>query len=268
MTAAELRDRLQRHLRTGGQLWLFLDYDGTLVPIAPTPDQARPDAELLVLLAGLARHPAMRVAILSGRSLATLQAFLPVPGLILAGLYGAEVQFPGEAGPVLRAPREAHAVAAQVKAAWAELVAGRTGFLVEDKGLAIALHARFAEAAEADGVLSRARAAAESAMPAAGYRLLDGERFLEIAPAVAHKGWAVRWLLEVRPLADGLPVYFGDDDKDEAAFAEVLAWGGLTVAVGPRALSHASARLPSPGAARQTLRSVLEAADGWAADPG
>lgn len=257
LTPADLAERLSRHLKLGGQLWLFLDYDGTLVPIAPTPDQARPDADLLRLLADLARRPGLRVAIVSGRPLAVLQAFLPVPGLILAGLYGGEVLFPGQLAPTLRAPRDARLVADQTRSIWQALVAGRSGFLVEDKGLAVALHARFAEAAEAEAVLERARSAAERLLPAAGYRLLGGDRFLEVTPAVAHKGWAVRWLLNTRPLADALPVYFGDDDKDELAFAEILAWGGLAIAVGPRQLAPALASLPGPTDVREVLRSIL-----------
>jgi trehalose 6-phosphate phosphatase len=260
LTPAELAERLNRHLRTGGQLWLFLDYDGTLVPIAPTPDQAQPDADLLALLADLARRPALRVAIVSGRPLAALQAFLPVPGLILAGLYGGEVLLPGEMTPTLRAPRDARLVADQTRSIWQALVDGRKGFLVEDKGLAVALHARFAEAAEAEAVLAAARSVAERLLPAAGYRLLGGDRFLEVAPAVAHKGWAVRWLLNIRPLAEALPVYLGDDDKDELAFAEVHAWGGLAIAVGPRPLASVSAVLPGPTAVREVLRLIADAA--------
>lgn len=257
MTAAELANRLQVHLRTSGQLWLFLDYDGTLVPIAPTPEQAQPDPDLLELLASLARLPKARIAIVSGRPLATLQAFLPVPGLILAGLYGGEVLFPGQMAPTLRAPRDARLVADETRVAWQAVVAGRSGFLVEDKGLSVALHARFAVAGEAEAVLAQARSVAENLLPAAGYRLLGGDRFLEVAPAVAHKGWAVRWLLNTRPLADALPVYLGDDDKDELAFAEILAWGGLAIAVGERRLTPISARLPSPSEVRALLRSIL-----------
>src|SRR5512138_2278344 len=61
------------HLRGGGHLTLFLDYDGTLVPIAPTPDEAVPDERLIGLLTRLAQHRSIRAVILSGRRLDDLR---------------------------------------------------------------------------------------------------------------------------------------------------------------------------------------------------
>jgi trehalose-phosphatase len=84
--------RILRHLHAGGGLVLFLDYDGTLVPIARTPAEAQPDGALLALLADLARAPAFDTIVLSGRPLSSLQAMLPVPGLTLAGTYGVEIR--------------------------------------------------------------------------------------------------------------------------------------------------------------------------------
>ncbi len=241
-------------MRAGGRLWLFLDYDGTLVPIAPTPQQAIPDSALLRLLVELAQVPRFRVAILSGRPLSSLQALLPVPGLILAGLYGIEIQMPD--GTVLRRAEAAnlrHTVES-VKDAWARLVGDRAGFLVEDKGLAVALHARHASPADADAVLSRAESVVDQ-LPAAEYRILGGDRFLEIAPSAAHKGGSVEWLLEHAGFPDALPVYIGDDDKDEEAFGVVLEHGGIPIIVGMRQpMTRALVRVKSP----QEVRELLE----------
>src|SRR5512134_3314017 len=148
MTGSNILARLQQHVRQRGRLWLFMDYDGTLVPIAPTSDQARPDPRLLALLASLAQVPAFRTAIVSGRSLASLQSLLPIPGLILAGVYGLEVQMAGRAIVRGQVRQEVRPAVAYVKARWAELVAGRDGFLIEDKDRAVALHARWAAAGE------------------------------------------------------------------------------------------------------------------------
>jgi len=98
----DLLAAVRRHWATGGQVWLFLDYDGTLVPIGRTPDESRPDAALLELLTSLAESPAVRVVILSGRPLSFLRAILPIPGLTLAGTYGIEIQMPGQ-GIIIRA---------------------------------------------------------------------------------------------------------------------------------------------------------------------
>ncbi len=248
-------------MQRGGRLWLFLDYDGTLVPIAPSPDEAQPDAALLELLAHLARAPAIRTAILSGRPLSALKGMLPGPGLILAGVYGVEIQM--RDGSVQRRiePGELRSAIEQVKAAWTDLIDRRSGFLIEDKGCAVALHARFASETDAEAVLPRAKLAASRLMPADRCRLLGGDRFLEVAPAAAHKGEAVEWLLDHGGLTDALPVYFGDDDKDEEAFATVRQRGGIPIGVGSRKLAHALEYLPSPEAVRAWLEQIAMGAE-------
>ncbi len=238
-------------------MWLFLDYDGTLVPIAPAPDQAIPDPALLNLLADLVRVPRFRVAILSGRSLSSLQALLPIPGLVLAGLYGIEIQMPDHT--VLRRAEAAdlrHTVE-RVKNAWARLISDRAGFLVEDKGLAVALHARYASPSDADTVLPRA-VTVVAQLPAEQYRILGGDRFLEVAPSAAHKGRSVEWLLKQQGFPGALPVYFGDDDKDEEAFGVIREHGGFPIIVGTRQpTTQARVRLASPQDAREWLQSFI-----------
>jgi trehalose 6-phosphate phosphatase len=252
--------RVRARVLAGSKLWLFLDYDGTLVPIAPTPAEARPDASLLELLACLAARRQFRVVVLSGRPLGSLLEMLPVPALILAGTYGLEVQLWGtrvEAQAGLAALRP---TVEAVKAKWAELVGSRAGFLVEDKGLAVALHARWAPPDDAGWVLPRARRAAEPLTTAAPVRILGGDRFLEVAPVAAHKGQAVEWLLRRLPWPGAGIVYFGDDDKDEEAYAVVRQWGGTPIAVGPRL--HRAATLgwlPAPGAVCAWLQQLAGA---------
>jgi len=249
---------IQQRLRNGGRIWLFLDYDGTLVPIARTPDEAQPDSALLELLKSLARVPAIRTVVLSGRPLASLQAMLPVSGLILAGTYGIEIQIPGHAVMTRIEPESVRPTIEQVKSAWGELIAMRSGFFLEDKGLAVALHARFAESADADFVLPRAQAEARHVIAPDRFRLLGGERFLEVAPVLANKGQTVNWLLDHIAFADALPVYLGDDDKDEEAFAVIRQRGGISIAVGQRQQStQAIERLPSPHTVREWLQLAL-----------
>ncbi|MGE5265263.1 MAG: trehalose-phosphatase [Acidobacteriota bacterium] len=251
---------IQQYLVAGGSLWLFLDYDGTLVPIARTPSEARPDAELLVLLASLARYPQFRLTILSGRPLVSLREMLPVPGLILAGTYGLEIQYPSGLA-VLRAEfAQLRPTIERVRTSWTVLLAVRDGFLLEDKGLALALHARHADPLDALVVLPLARVAAKDILDPAQFRLLGGDRFLEVAPQAANKGNSVVWLLGEESAFWGLLVYLGDDDKDEDAFAVVRQRGGIPIMVGiHHSSTQALARFPSTDSVREWLRMLLEA---------
>jgi len=250
------------------------------VPIARTPEEALPDATLLNLLSRLARIESLRVAIVSGRSLASLRTILPVPKLILAGIYGAEIQMGGQITTRVADPMQTRRKIVEMKSVWAKTIARCDGIWLEDKGLALALHARFADPNVANSVLPHARRVAEEA-GIDGWRILGGERFLELAPASANKGETVNWLLDncsnlvATPVASlqeigvsitqaalALPVYLGDDDKDEEAFAVIRARGGIAIAVGARQLqTHVDARLPSPDAARSWLQSILAEVD-------
>ena len=257
----DLLTTVRRRLAAGEQLWLFLDYDGTLVPIARTQKEVHSDAALIELLTGLVKFPAIRVIILSGRPLASLRAMLPIRGLALAGTYGIEIEMPGQRTIIRAEPARVRPVIEQVKLAWAELVAGRSGFVLEDKRLAVALHASFADPSDAHFVLPQARLAAMHIITPDRFRILSGYQFLEVAPAVAHKGLAVEWLLDHHLSGDPLLIYCGDDDKDEEAFEVVRQCGGIPIVVGKvRRATLATHRFDSPNALRGWLAALEEVA--------
>jgi trehalose-phosphatase len=244
-------------LHTGRPLWLFLDYDGTLVSIAPKPDQALPDAALLDLLSKIAQIKTIRVAIVSGRPLVSLRLIFPVSPIILVGIYGVEIQMDGQTITRVADPIQTRQKIDAVKSEWAQIISGHDEIWIEDKGLALAMHARFAKANLADAVLSQARRVVEK-VDRVDYRIFSGERFLEIAPASAGKGQAVTWLLEHVPMARALPIYFGDDDKDAEAFAIIHTRGGIAIQVGARQLqTRVDARLSSPDETRHWLDMIL-----------
>jgi trehalose 6-phosphate phosphatase len=248
-------------LAAARRIWLFLDYDGTLADFAPTPDHVCPEPELVALFSHLAEHPRIRTAIVSGRRLEHVRALVPVPGLFLAGTYGVELQNPaGE-----RIDRVSHDLVRPtldaLKPRWKQLLAGRDGFFLEDKGWSLAVHARFAREGEAEEVLSAARQTAEDILRASAldrFRLLDGHRFLEVGPKLAHKGRTVDFMLDQYAWCGAVPVYLGDDDKDEEAFGVVKKNGGIAGLVSRSAReTDAVFRLESPEAARYWLDGLL-----------
>lgn len=256
-TSQELETRLARAER----LWLFLDYDGTLADFAPTPEHVNPDPALVDLIGRLARHPRFRVAVVSGRRLSHVQKLVPVPGVLLAGTYGIELQ-PPEGERIDRLDYDRLRPTLDVlKPRWAALLAGRQGFFLEDKGWALALHARFAGEEETGQALADARRLADAELKRAApgmFRLLGGHKFLEIGPRLAHKGLTVAHLLDEYPWPRAVPLYLGDDDKDEEAFGVIRAHGGVAVMVAaePRK-TEADLRLESPQAARRWLEMLL-----------
>jgi len=233
-------------LEGSGRVFLFLDYDGTLVPIEPTPEQAVPAAETLVLLENLCSSPKLRVAVVSGRPLQQLEALLPVPGLILVGVHGAEVKVPTSHGFCLRGalmpsgnaelPEDDGRPAlglANLAATAKKIITGRQGFFLEEKGQALALHYRLAAPAEAGDVLEQFRAAWEEVVESYHLEVIHGKKVVEIRPRGINKKLAVEALWPSWP--GSVAVYIGDDTTDEDGFRAVAGKGlGVLVAPEPR----------------------------------
>ncbi len=254
-SAREYGEKIAR----GGRLWLFLDYDGTLAGLAPTPDTILPDPELIDLLGRLAKYPdVLRVAILSGRKIRHIRKLLPIQGILEAGTYGIEfVTWQGEQVCLLDFVA-ARPFLDQLKQRWAKIIHGRPGYFLEDKEYSLAIHARFAPEVEARETLAWAEQAARQLIQPDTFHILGGDRFLEVAPRIADKGQSVSMLLRRFPWPGADIVYIGDDDKDEEAFKMVLENGGtpILVAAEPRE-SLARYRLEDPGEVRKWLEELV-----------
>ncbi len=252
-------DQIMERVLSHDRLWLFLDYDGTLADFVPTPDLIVTDPEIVALITRLALCPGVRVAVISGRTLGQVRELLPVPHIFLAGTYGVELYTPnGEL--LLRAERSLFRPALeQLKPIWQQLISGRAGFFIEDKGWALALHARFAQDAEAAQVLSSAWASIDKLASSNEFRVLHSQRFLEVGPAIARKDHTVDYVLDRFVWPGALPVYLGDDDQDEDAFAVIKAHHGVAFLVAAlQRTTLADARLASPQAARDWLGQLAE----------
>lgn len=254
-----LSEEVKRTILSAGRLWLFLDYDGTLADFLPTPDVIEPEPEVIRLIRGFAENPLTRITIISGRRLSHILRLVPVDGIWIAGTYGVEYRQPdGIFG--FRVPYEdIRPTIDRIKPRLEDLLRGTVGFYLEDKGWALAIHARFADLDQAEDVLEAAKTIMTANIDPNRFRILGGYRFLEVSPKAAGKGHTVEWLLQRDPAQDHLLVCLGDDDKDEEAFAVIKQHGGLAILVSATdRQTLADSRLSSPQAARTWLQWVLE----------
>ncbi|MDX9864628.1 MAG: trehalose-phosphatase [Anaerolineaceae bacterium] len=247
------------NLKPGQHIWLFLDYDGTLADFAPNPDVVQPDAELVDLLSRLTQHPHIHTAIVSGRRLAHIIALAPIKGIWLAGTYGLEMQTPDGIRKDVLDYETVRPTLEKLKPDWEKLLGDNQNFYLEDKGWSLAIHARLAGDQEAENVLAKAGLLSEKYPSENMLHLLGGSKFLEICPVTAAKPEAIDFILEHDPVPDSIPVYLGDDDKDELAFAAIKQHGGIPIVVAAQErVTQASYRLPSPRAVRAWLEELLE----------
>lgn len=230
---------------------LFLDFDGTLVPIADRPDAVCVDAELFALLHGLAQSLDGRLAIVSGRSVATLTD-LGLGDFILAGTHGLEIAMPGQ--PV-ETPVPLAAIA-HARARFEAFACGRPGLLVEEKALSVGLH--FRQAPQwADDCERLATGLAEEL----GLFLQRGKMLFELRPGGADKGSAIAALMRRAPMAGAIPLFFGDDVTDEEGFVVAAQLGGHGVLIGEARPTAARYRLEQVGAVRRYLAASVPRAE-------
>ncbi len=215
---------------------LFLDFDGTLVDLAPRPDLIEVPAHLPTLLSQLHTLLGGALAIVSGRPMAEIDRQLHPLRICVAGVHGAERRFAD--GHVRRIPTMALDEALVPIAA---LCARYPVLHIERKPGAIALHYRQAPELEAQclAVMEDARDRVK------GVALLRGKMVLELKPSQATKAKAVADFMERSPFHLRRPWVFGDDVTDESAFEHVQSVGGVAVRVGAGE-TLAMHRLPTP----------------------
>jgi trehalose 6-phosphate phosphatase len=220
---------------------LLLDFDGTLAEIGPDPDAIRLTEQTRRDLVDLAICLGGALAILSGRDLRDLARRTPAEVWRL-GAHGLDVLPPG-AEPLPSDSRPPDALLAVL-----DDVAGRPGVRLEIKGPIVAVHYRAAPEAES-ACLTAAEMAAQR-VP--GHVMQAGKMVVEIKPASANKGTALRRLATIVPFVGRRPVMLGDDATDEDAMRAAIALGGTAVKVGQGA-SVAALRAPDPQAVRDWL---------------
>lgn len=203
---------------------LFLDFDGTLVDLAETPESVVVAPGLVQALTILQQRLDGRLAVVSGRPIDQIDAMLAPLVLPVAGVHGSERR--DAAGQLHYAPTptlEAIALCAHA------LEAAHPGLRVEQKRGALALHYR--QAPELETVCKAAMQAAVDVSP--GMVLLFGKMVIEAKPASSSKGTAIRDFLAEAPFSGHRPVFAGDDTTDEAGFTHAQEAGGLGLKIGP-----------------------------------
>lgn len=198
---------------------LFLDFDGTLVEIAPRPEAVVVPPELPDLLRRLSARLEGALAIVSGRPLAEIETFLPVP-LAMAGDHGATLR-PDPAAPPMRQDLPAPPPEWRRRAEeWAQ---DHPGTLIEPKAHGFVIHYRLAPEAGAPGraLLDEMLAGDES------FLVMPAHMAWEVKPRGVSKAGVVEALMARPPFAGRRPVFIGDDVTDEAGMAAAREAGGI-----------------------------------------
>lgn len=215
-------------LTARGRVLIGIDFDGTLAPLAPTPDLAKGDARALQLVRRLAAQESVDVAIVSGRALADLERKVGrTPGMILIGEHGNDSGDEVDASDTIETARR-----------FIEILRSDRDVVIEQKPRSVTFHTRALTDAEKADAAHRVRIwAAEHPE----VTLLEGKEVLELTVATRTKGDVIR---DLAVDYQGV-IYVGDDVTDETVFA-VLGPDdvGVKVGEGPTAAGFRVAGVP------------------------
>lgn len=218
---------LVERARAGQRVGLVTDVDGTISPIAPTPEAAQVTPRSRDLLRRLAGQIAL-VAAVSGRAADDLSARVGIPEMVYVGNHGLERMRGGEIAAQPEAVAARPALERVIAALQPRLL---PGMILEDKRVTLSIHYRQTAdpaAAEADFA-----PLIEQVVSANGLRLFRGRMVFEVRPAVeVNKGTAFARLVADHALEAA--VYLGDDvtDADALIVASALRRAGSCYALG------------------------------------
>jgi trehalose 6-phosphate phosphatase len=212
------------------QCALLLDIDGTLLDLAPAPDEVQVPQSLRQSLQALFEHASGALAFVSGRSICDIDhIFSPLVFPAIGG-HGAEMRVSSTSEACALSSRPMNP---ELKKRFAELAELSGAILIEDKDYSLAIHYR--KAPELERAIFSGVAAIRADLPDAAIDVLPGKRVVEIKPSGFSKASGVRELLTHMPFKGRCPVFVGDDVTDDSVFAIMPDLAGLSFSVGRKA---------------------------------
>jgi len=199
----------------------MLDFDGTMVHLADHPDAVIVPQDLVNNLHLIAQNSALSFAIVTGRTLHTLDTLLSGMTTIAVGSHGAEWRRgPGAEIEILAPP-----IAPSIRATLSS-IARAHGCIFEDKIYTISMHLPF-EAMQTD--------LSEELVGATGntdnYIVRKVGRTYEVLQKNIHKGFGIRHLMQQPNFIGKWPVYIGDDVGTDETLTAVEDLGGICLGV-------------------------------------
>jgi trehalose 6-phosphate synthase/phosphatase len=252
-SAASLRAALDR-AAAALHLALLLDYDGTLVPFASTPELAAPGPELLTLLGRLAARPRTEVHLVSGRPRRTMERWFGALDVGLHAEHGVWSRFAGggwEGAPLPEMPWRQ-----SVRTILRDFAERTPGSLIEEKTAGFAWHYRSADPEYGAVQAKELSLHLSTVLSSVPVEILPGDKVVEVRIHGIHKGRVASQVARRAPEGTVF-LALGDDRTDEDLFA-ALPGGSVAIHVGPGP-SRAPLRIPDVRAARRLLAAIADA---------
>jgi trehalose 6-phosphate synthase/phosphatase len=252
-TAGAVMDEIVARLEAADAVCLLLDYDGTLVPFAPSPELARPDGELSELLQALATRPHWQVHVVSGRPRGVLERWFGALPVGLHAEHGMWSRAPGAAEWTGGPPADMEWRPA-VEAILADFAVRTPGSLVEKKSASLAWHYRACDPEFGQQQALELHAHLTERLSNLPVQILPGDKVIEVRPHGMTKGSVVTAVRESAPPGSVICA-LGDDRTDDDMF-RALGEHDVGIQVGNRG-SRAAYVVSDVSAARRFLQRLV-----------
>jgi len=224
--------RIKKEIK-GRQLFLFLDFDGTLTPIRRDPRKVRLGKLMHHTLKKVADKSNISVAIVSGRGLGDIKRMISLKNVIYVGNHGLEATGPN-LDFILPSAVKTKKTIKTVGQKLREKLRKFKGVVIEDKTLTLSVHYRMAEKRDVNSVIQIIENITKPYRKKRQIKVTEGKKVREIRPpATWDKGLAVKKLLELekkRLKKKIVPICMGDDKTDEDIF-KLFKRRGYTVKI-------------------------------------
>ncbi len=238
-------DRLDGLSLRSDEWALFIDIDGTLLDMAPTPEAVRVPPGLVGTLERLAAGFNGAVALITGRRIADADRFFAPLKLTVSGVHGTEARSSHDSGMTMLADPVPGILTGAVR----DVARALPGILVEEKGAGLAVHYRNAPEARATLELQLRRLMVDWD----GFALRRGRKVLDVVPKAHSKATGLAWVMRLPAFKGRRPVMIGDDHGDEPALEVAKSLGGLGLRVAGEHFSGDGADFGSPAGVRSWL---------------
>jgi trehalose 6-phosphate phosphatase len=246
---------IQQQISKSHRIYLFIDYDGTIVPIKKQPHLAVLSSKTKTIIAQLVIDPNIFVGIITGRSLTDIRNLVRINHILYAANHGFQIHH-NKRTWIHPDAMQVLPLLNKVEAILIKALIPIKKVLVENKGLTLSVHYRNVRASDIPRLKIKMKQIIQPYQEL--LKLTSGKKVIEIRPNITwDKGYAILRILQiVRVPKKSVIIFIGDDKTDEDAF-KILPSDALKVSVGRKASSYANYYVKGPTEVRYLLEQLV-----------